>query len=354
MQGSPAVGYLPPCGLWAPKQVPFQSLEDALSDGFRDAHELMFNMRPSEHDEAAREAGEKDEACGFCTPEFGWDDLLAERRSFRLIRRFVIEQSSGKKRVIDDAASGLQSHFSSDANQLRFCSALQPCLHLQCLYGALASPTQSWPDDLVSFGEDLPQAYRKIPLAPDHSWACIVAYYSPEKQAVRFRRYHGLLFGLPLAVTCFNRLSFFLQSMIRRILMALGSFYFDDLSVQDWCSSAPHCQACVQRLCEHLGYPSEKQRFLLPQPISWALSTTSPRSDLLHPSLCGLGIVWLARLKACSLPQRRHRISHLVKPASCMDVSLSSTKEPLAALPEPVWMLWKSANTSPRHISLIR
>ena len=262
MQGSPAVGYLPPCGLWAPKQVPFQSLEDALSDGFRDAHELMFQMRPSEHDEASREAGEKDEACGFCTPEFGWDELLAERRSFRLIRRFVIEQSSGKKRVIDDAASGLQSHFSSDGNQLRFCSALQPCLHLQCLYGAMASPTQDWPDDLVSFGEDLPQAYRKIPLAPDHSWACIVAYYSPEKQAVRFRRYHGLLFGLPLAVTCFNRLSFFLQSMIRRILMALGSFYFDDLSVQDWCSSASHCQACVQRLCEHLGYPfaSEKQQ----------------------------------------------------------------------------------------------
>ena len=44
--------------------------------------------------------------------------------------------------------------------------------------------------------------------------------------------------------------------------MALGSFYFDDLSVQDWCSSASHCQACVQRLCEHLGYPfaSEKQQ----------------------------------------------------------------------------------------------
>ena len=245
MQGSPAVGYLPPCGLWAPKQVPFQSLEDALHDGFRDAHELVYSMRPSEHDEASREAGEKDEACGFCTPEFGWDELLAERRSFRLIRRFVIEQSSGKKRVIDDAASGLQSHFSSDANQLRFCSALQPCLHLQCLYGALASPTQSWPDDLVSFGEDLPQAYRKIPLAPDHSWACIVAYYSPEKQA---------------------GLSFFLQSMIRRILMALGSFYFDDLSVQDWRSSASHCQACVQRLCEHLGYPFASEKQQLPAP----------------------------------------------------------------------------------------
>ena len=27
--GSPAKGYLPPCGLWAPKQVSYQSLSDA-------------------------------------------------------------------------------------------------------------------------------------------------------------------------------------------------------------------------------------------------------------------------------------------------------------------------------------
>lgn len=51
----------------------------------------------------------KDEALGFCSPEFGWPALLAEERPFRLIRRFDIEQSSGKKRVIDDAASGPQS-----------------------------------------------------------------------------------------------------------------------------------------------------------------------------------------------------------------------------------------------------
>ena len=110
----------------------------------------------------------------------------------------MIEHSSGKKRVIDDAASGLQSHFSCDAKQLRFCSLLQPCLHLQCLHSALPGPTQQWPGDLVSFGEDLPQAYRKIPLVCEHSWACVVAYFSPEKQAVLSRRYHGLRFGLPL------------------------------------------------------------------------------------------------------------------------------------------------------------
>jgi hypothetical protein len=42
-----------------------------------------------------------------------------------------------------------------------------------------------------------------------------------------------MLFGLPLAVTAFNRLLFFLQSMLRRILLVLCSFYFDDLTSQD-------------------------------------------------------------------------------------------------------------------------
>ena len=37
-------------------------------------------------------------------------------------------------------------------------------------------------------------------MKPDESWgAIIVAYYDPHGQAPRFRRYYGLLFGLPHA-----------------------------------------------------------------------------------------------------------------------------------------------------------
>ena len=61
--------------------------------------------------------------------------------------------------------------------------------------------------------------------------------------------------GLPLAVTCLNRCSFFLQPVIRRILRALGSFYFDDLTVQDWQTTASACQRSVQCVCALVGYP---------------------------------------------------------------------------------------------------
>lgn len=37
-----------------------------------------------------------------------------------------------------------------------------------------------------------------------------------------------MLFGLPLAVTAFNRLPFFLQALMRRIFVLLCSFYYDD------------------------------------------------------------------------------------------------------------------------------
>ena len=50
--------------------------------------------------------------------------------SYRLIPRFATVQSSGKKRVIDDAAKGGQCDLSQDSNKLKLCSALRPAHHL--------------------------------------------------------------------------------------------------------------------------------------------------------------------------------------------------------------------------------
>ena len=36
-------------------------------------------------------------------------------------------------------------------------------------------PLSSYGDHLTTAGEDLPDAYRKMPLHPAHSWACVVA-----------------------------------------------------------------------------------------------------------------------------------------------------------------------------------
>ena len=132
--GFPAVGHLPPCGIWAAQPVSHVSLEAALAGGPEAAQHLFAELRqrvPTAEDlKVIHEAGTTDEEHHWCTHEFGWDELLAHQRPFRLIKRFVITQASGKKRVIDDAASGGQSLFSHDGNKLQFCSAMQPWLLL--------------------------------------------------------------------------------------------------------------------------------------------------------------------------------------------------------------------------------
>ena len=116
--------------------------------------------------------------------------------------------------VLYDALASQQSHFSSDGNRLQLCSAVQPCLHVQALAKAMQRaglPPECWPCDVHTAGEDLPDASRKIPMIPEHRWACVVTYFDHLKNRAAFRRYKGMLFGLPLAVSAFNRLPMLLR-----------------------------------------------------------------------------------------------------------------------------------------------
>ena len=92
-------------------------------------------------------------------------------------------------------------------------------------------------------------------MVPDQADGCIVAYWCPDASEVRFRRYFGHLFGLPLAVVSFNRWSRFLQAIIRRVAIVLISFYFDDATFQDLASTANSAQTAVRGIANSLGSP---------------------------------------------------------------------------------------------------
>jgi len=92
-------------------------------------------------------------------------------------------------------------------------------------------------------------------MRPEESRACVVVWWHPKRGKPVFQRYHGLPFGLPNAVTSFNRWSKFAQALVRRLLMLLFSMYFDDATMQDWESEAFHSQACVADLMKILGSP---------------------------------------------------------------------------------------------------
>ena len=130
------------------------------------------------------------------------------------------------------------------------CSSV-PCSSLLSCSGPGVCPAC----DVHTSGEDLPHAYRKIPMQPDHSWACVVAYFDPLRGCPRFRRCRGMLFGLPLAVSAFNRLPMLTQAVARRLFFIMVSLYFDDLTQQDWSELAARSQSIVGRVFDLCGYP---------------------------------------------------------------------------------------------------
>jgi hypothetical protein len=75
----------------------------------------------------------------------------------------------------------------------------------------------------------------------EESLGCVVAFWHPSRGPC-FHIYHGLLFGLPLAVTSFNRFSKLAEAFVRRILFMLFSMYFDDGTFQDWMNTAASSQ----------------------------------------------------------------------------------------------------------------
>ena len=177
----------------------------------------------------------------------------------------MIAQSSGKQRVIDDAFIGGQSALSADSNKLVLCSALRPAQHLQCAFAYGHSP--AWPDEpWESGGEDWPNAYRYCPMNAAEAMGCIVTFFHREWQQAAFMQYTGLLFGLPLAVTSFNRYSRFVEAACRRLTFCLVTSYFDDFSITDRSCCRGSAQFAIGELNKLLGTPfsEEKQQQMSP------------------------------------------------------------------------------------------
>lgn len=102
-------------------------------------------------------------------------------------------------------------------------------------------------------GEDLPNTFRHVPMVGEESWASVVTYWDPSHSAPRFRRYSGLLFGLPNVVCSFNCFPRMLQCFFRRLGFCMASMYFDDLTVQDLQSNKGSSQHFCIRLASLLG-----------------------------------------------------------------------------------------------------
>ncbi|CAE7685749.1 unnamed protein product, partial [Symbiodinium microadriaticum] len=260
LAGMPAVGFAPCYGIFPQLEVDKIEYEEVLGDWRAHNAKVLQSIGPSRDDDFLLSQSTKDFESGFCTPPLSKESLLRhlKGRPYRLIPRCVITQSSGKQRIIDNADAGGQSESSRDSNKLVLCSALRPDQHAQAILSRV--DPADWvqireSDSLESGGEDWPDAYRHCPMAEREALACLVVWWHKEWQAPAFQIYSGLLFGLPLAVTSFNRYSRFSEAVSRRIALTVVSSYFDDFNLVDWASSKGSGQWAVGEVNRALGTP---------------------------------------------------------------------------------------------------
>ena len=259
--GFPAVGHCEWSGVYPRREVSPSERFDIFEDAKESNERLKAKMRPGKDDDIILTKSMQDVEKGFASEPVRLTDMeaLLEASKYRFIRRFVITQATGKSRVIDDANDGGQSDVSTDENALCFCSATQPAHHIEAVQGYMTQTGMIWPQGpegrMQTAGEDWPDAYRYTPMNPTEAEACIVIWWHPQWNCIVAQRYYGLLFGLPNAVTSFNRWSRLAEAMARRLLMVLMSMYFDDATMQDWAESIHETQQCVGEFMKLIGSP---------------------------------------------------------------------------------------------------
>ena len=150
---------------------------------------------------------------------------------------FEVRQASGKSRGVADAARGAHNLHSGSSECLDLSDPLFPAIALKAFlreYFALGLPAEGLKNaEFKSAGDDLPDAYRWCPVAPDHLRYNIQALFHPESGELQYQVVHGQIFGFVNSVLNFNKLSRFIQSMLRRWLGTMVALYFDDANIVD-------------------------------------------------------------------------------------------------------------------------
>ena len=177
-------------------------------------------------------------------------------RGWAAVPSFVHVQQSGKKRRIDNAKAGGQNDATAYPERWHMPSAFTPAIYAKALAKEASDAGVSWHRFALEMGgEDLPDAYRSLPVRPKHLRYNIIAAREPRSGQWRFLEAYALLFGLSSSVMDFMRWSTFLEAAARRVLALLHTMYVDDGGIGDMSAAKGAGQAALNILFEELGTP---------------------------------------------------------------------------------------------------
>ena len=174
---------------------------------------------------------EKEVARGWADPPLPREVLDSRfgRGRWAPIPTFVVTQQGGKRRRIDNGRRGGHNATTRFSEKMKMCTALQPAVDAR-LIAEEASARGMAPSSLqlLSGGEDMPDAFRSLPVAPEHLALNVAAVRDPSTWEWRFQVAWALLFGFSASVANFDRWSAFLAAVTRRVAWLPWSMYVDD------------------------------------------------------------------------------------------------------------------------------
>ena len=176
---------------------------------------------------------------------------------------FVHTQPNGKMRRIDNGRLGGQNRASEMVERIHLCTAYQPGIAVKRLHDSLAEKVGAREVKnftLESGSEDLPNAYRSIPVSLQDLPINIVSAQDPKTLVWYFFIMYGLLFGFESSVIQFGRWSLFTQVCGRTICGLVMAMYFDDANLVDLQAAKGEGQRLLNTLFECLGTPFSKKK----------------------------------------------------------------------------------------------
>ena len=195
----------------------------------------LMASRPPRFSEAILKTTQEEQAKGFCSPFFTKEEMDGQFGcgQWRPLERFIITQPCGKQRVIDNARktehnAATTLHETIYTVHLDFIASMAADLSnkLHLLQPPMECPEVDWLS-LRLGTDDLPDAYRALPVRPDHQGYSVVAVFV-HGAGWRFTKLYGLAFGLESAVVSFNRWPQLAIAISRRCACSLSAAYFDD------------------------------------------------------------------------------------------------------------------------------
>ena len=285
VRGYPIVGQIESSGIFRavePKTI--QPLDEWLEEA-EAVVDALVHSRPPRYAEDIVQQTEAEQAKGFCSPFYSrsaMDGMFGKGR-WRPLERFQIVQADQKKRMIDNCRRTDHNGHTSMAETIftvsvDFVAAVAAHLARRLSPNSSSLCALDWLR-LRLGSDDLPDAYRGLPVLPEHQPFSVVAIFVPAV-GWRFTVLWGLAFGLESAVVAFNRFPQAGIAISRRCCLALTAAYFDDELAVETITDSDLSQQGLRLVFKLLGASPQPSKSFPPAANRHYLGPSNHTGDL--------------------------------------------------------------------------